>query len=273
MSLGIGIGIGIGSRTLPHVAAASAWAARARANGGSPSSVDIAAVTALAQAYLDAGLDDSNCRVNPFAGPDGDLACVRACLFRAGGADSDTAVGFVADDYTRVGGLVGDGANKWLETGIAQNAFAAASRHIGIYARDYGATTTRGFLGAEEASGVQRWGIINRTAADTVRYSSGSTFDGAEAASAGTGAVFGRGDATTSTLYVDGSEVDTTGVPAATPGTAPVMVFAIGRAAGAYSKSDAALGGYGFGSGITAAQVVALSTAWQVYATAMGREV
>jgi hypothetical protein len=248
-----------------------AWRNRVIAGGGIVTDADAAAVNAFVVSAKSIGLTDANSRINAFAGES--LTAALYPVFRGGGPDADTNVNFVAGDYTKGTGITGNGTTKYLNTGVNANAFTAANRHLGVYLRGSTAGSFDKLIGAETAFNTQRWALGGNGTALREVYFADAGNGGAAAGSSTVGHVLGTGTATNAILYDDGVSAATQAVSAATPGATSVYVFALDSNGTAADFSNAQLGGYSIGPGLTAGQVATFAAAWQTLMTAFGRQV
>lgn len=255
------------------------WANRVRTNGGSVSGTTLSAVDKLVRAIHNNGLRSLIYRANAFCGTG--LAAALTPLFRGPslsgtqyGSSTDTNTGglFVAADYVETGssgGLTGDGSTKYLDTGFPMNTLpSTTSGHASVYCRNRSATTTfRGMVGVGLAAG-NGFGI----ATDATVYGEWGAF--ANAANTTNGMlVASRTSSTSLTTYVAGSSIatnTTSTTPTASALNAAVFVSR-NSAAGHSFHDNRAYGFYSIGTGLTAAQVTALTNAVNAFQSALGR--
>ena len=259
-------------------AEAQDWINRVYANGGTVSASTAAAVNTFCNAIDAAGIRDRFYRLNLFCGNALPAALVPLYLSEGGGApnrgsSTDSNSNFVSGDYVEIGasgGLVGNGTNKRLDTGMAGSVLSAGNRHVSAYeivnaTTDYSPSVVSGSAAATQ-HGVGPW-----TNATTVAYRTHNTIGGNVTATKAIGHWLGSDTSTTaSVLYRNGSSVaSTSGQPAGGSGNTNYQILGIG----AGDWSEARLGGYSIGLSMTAAQVSAFYTAMQAFQAALGRNV
>lgn len=254
------------------VRVASQWANRAVANAGTYTDADYYANLEVARVALFCGITDANCRLNLFAGSN--LAAALTPLFRGGGPDTDTNVNFVSGDYTRATGITGNGSSKYLNTQVPVSTFSATSRHIGVYLRSTTEANRRWWIGAAGTTSTDNpFGIREELATPngTQFISSATTVNG-PVSNSGTqvGLMLGTSIGTSHSLYNAGTfKSSQTFSPSGT--SSSIFVFSENINGTASSYSVGPLGGYSVGPGLTAAQVTAITTAWQTSMTILGR--
>lgn len=119
------------------------WITRVVVNGGPNPSLNTArALNTFDLALVNNGLDGRCQYIIPFV-PDG-LIAARTPLYKVTGLDPATNNNFVAGDLT-VNGLVGNGSNKWLDSGVKCTDWVALSTKGGlaIYTSTTDQTTTQ----------------------------------------------------------------------------------------------------------------------------------
>jgi len=247
------------------------WKSRVIAAGGTVSSGTVLALSRFSKACKAAGLWDKLNRVNLFCGDQ--LAAALIPLKVGSGSATDTNVNFVSGDYTEATGITGNGSSKYLNTGVAQNALTAASRHLSVYARVRGTNTFRGVIGSRTGASTNQWAISTLNPVSTAGYQSSSTATGASFSPVPAGFIVGSGTDTSSVLYSAGSSVNTTAVAAATPSANALFVFAVNVDGTAASYSNDTLAGYSIGTGLTASEVSAYNTIMEQFQDALGRGV
>ena len=269
---------------------AASWVARVVANGGTVSGTTLSAVDNFCKAIAAAVIRDRFYRLNLFCGT-GINACL-VPLFRGSslggtqyGGATDTNVGglFVSANYNETGasgGLAGNGSNKYLNTGFPTNTLSASDRHLAAYPITWPNGGYQYFLGSETAAGTsQQFALGHFDYADKGSFAFGpnvaaSYLTSTTAISSG-GMWIGVNTSGSGTIYRNGVANGTLSLTAATPTASEIFAFAVNRAstpAGA-NYFNGRIGGYSIGLSMTAAQVVAYSTAMQSFQTALTRNV
>lgn len=273
------------------------WQARVQANGGTVSTSTMTAVSTFCTAInAEAGLRSAITRLNLFCGDNLNAALVPLYLAESFGAaakgnTTDTNNNFVSGDYNATGTDGGlrkaNNTNAYLATGLLQSQFGSAtSLHMSVSGKDMSTGTTDAtFLGSygqnlvsSSLHGLEE--VANYLGTNSRSYRAGTYDSGpptqipattkqtSEAHLLGT-----RTAATSCVLYRAGSSVATNTV-SVTPGRPAheVFVFALNNLnAGGTAYSSARLRMYSIGSGITASQAAAFSTAVANFNTALGR--
>lgn len=118
---------------------------RASVSGADPDAAAyIAAVEAAGGVALEQGIRDAYTAFITGCKSDGNWPALKVCGIVAGAGPLAGALvpvvgpapinhNFVAGDYDRLTGLVGDGSTKWLDTGWNNNADPQDNRHLAIY--------------------------------------------------------------------------------------------------------------------------------------------
>lgn len=255
------------------------WRARVLAAGGTVSTSTLVAVSLFCQGCKSDAIWAKLGRVNLFCG--GELtACLVPLKVGSGGA-TDANTNFVAGDYTETGvggGLKGNGSSKCLDTGLAQSAFTAGDRHIGVYECAKSTKSYDTSIGSGTNAGFANfWGLgTQATAADYIYFSSQSAVGPTLSTYTSAGAhLCGVGSSTTAKLYVNGVSAGSA-VPSGTtptPSALTQFLFAINRSGTPTEYTDARLGGYHVGTGLSATEAESLYTRIQAFQTALGRQV
>jgi len=252
------------------------WYNRVIAAGGSVAAVQVEALNVLTATYAAIGLNDSTCRFNPFCGLN--LAAALVPVFRGGGPDLDTNANFIESDFVPGVGLKGDGATKYLNTGVDPTTLGANdSQHFGVYSLDAGAVLSAcemGTTGTSLSSAVRCCLFVNHPSTDTAVDCYSRTTSRASAVVANNRRlILCNRTATNGTRgYADGVLFGTAGASAASRPTAPYFVFARNNNdAGPDLPTSRALGGYTLGLKMAIADAPVLSAAWRAYSEAMGR--
>ena len=143
---------------------------RVLANGGLISDATLSAVEKFVQDCKNALIWDKLIEVAPFAGANLNAALVKL-IFPGGGSSALTNVNFVAGDYTETGtngGLLGDGATKYLNTGFNTQAMLPDNSHLSFYLReDVSASGNRVLIGAINVSDQYWLGALTNTQCNT----------------------------------------------------------------------------------------------------------
>lgn len=272
--LPLGSAVGGGGGAIPGIDAdAVAWALAVQAAGGSYNAVTLAAMSNFCVSAKAAGIWTKLNRVNLLCG--NQLAAALIPLKAGSGTATETNVNFVGGDYTEATGLTGNGTTKYLNTGLAQNVFTAASRHLMAYERVRATGTADTSIGSDTTSNVNMWGLRTTAgvAADT-QYSASVTSAGPTLVAAGVGMFVGNSESdTTADLYKNGAIAATLAVAAATPSAEALFVLGNNRSGAVAGASNATLAGYSAGLGLTAAEVATYYTIMQAFQTALGRQV
>jgi hypothetical protein len=258
---------------------AADWTRRVQANGGAVSTSTANAVTDFCNAIDAAGIRDRFYRLNLFCGTGGLNACL-VPLYRGPslsgtqyGNATDTNVGpFSSGDYVETGaggGLQGNGSTKRLDTGVSGSELSPGNRHVSSY-EIVNATTNYAASVLSGSANATMHGIGPWTEIVTICYRTFNAIGGNIKAPKAAGYWLGNDTSTTaSVLYRNGSSVaSATGQNAGASGNTEYSI--LGRPA---QYSDARLGGYTIGVGITAEQGLSLYNAMQVFQTALGRNV
>jgi hypothetical protein len=254
----------------------ASYTARIAAAGGTISAADLAAVRALALAYVLQGCTDADTLVYPFCG--NELAAALVPLLRCGGPDVGTGANLVGGDYFRATGLTGNGTSKRVETGVGQNAWPASSRHLAAYVRAHASSTSRTYLGSIGASNTNPLIIGTSSSAGQFRYAPGASVGNlVTLAALPTGLIVGTGNTTTPSLnarlYAGGTEQASATISAATPGSQALNILCSNTNGSPSGYADCSLGGISAGNALLPRQIADLTTAWNAYCTAMGRGV
>jgi hypothetical protein len=249
---------------------------RVLANGGTISDTTLAAVDKFVLDCKGAGVWDKLLDVGVLAG--GNLSAAMVKLVYPGGAPSVlTNVNFVAGDYVETGangGLLGDGATKYLNTGLAVSTYLPDNAHLSFYLReDVGAAGNRGLLGSLGVSNQYWIGALTPSVAATARLGQTATATSAEALNKG----FYVGSRTASNqlaLYKNGvlAANDTTNVSHTKP-TTNLLVFAFmssGVAAGFLPGRGSF---YSIGQALSDPETLALHLAVRALQTSLNRSI
>ena len=160
------------------------WASRVRNAGGSVSGTTLRAVDGFVQAIYNYGLRSLFYRLNLFCGDSSpSLVAVRTPLFRGPsltgapfGNALDTNFNFVQGDYSETGGnggLVGNGVNKRLDTGLAPDAMpTVATGHLAYWTQGAPFLGDITFVGANNSGATERYTTELRTGGRFVTWGS-----------------------------------------------------------------------------------------------------
>ena len=142
---------------------AASWRTHVVANGGSVSATTMQALDRFCRSIDANNLRSLLWRVNPMAGDN--LSAALVPLYRAnsaGGAvqgnTTDTNTNFVSGDYSPSSGLLGNGSNKALSTGLAAN--FRNGRHIGFVAHSLATVLFRYYIGARNGGTPANGGLF-----------------------------------------------------------------------------------------------------------------
>jgi hypothetical protein len=273
-------------RSTIHPEAAD-WANRVRTNGGSVSGTTLSAVSKFCASIASAGIRDRFFRLNLFCGDQ--LSAALVPLYTAESVSSairgnatDTNINFVSGDYFNTGpssGLQGDGATKYLVTGLPGNSLNANNAHLGfgLRAADTSSQSSRTVIGVYSGDMNSFEVIANATdaarpAACFTRFSTPGDSFGDEV---GAGGPLAAGDIVASwpTMYRNGAATG----PNATsyedfPNDNPFTVFATGLGGdSATVQSDCRTSWYSIGLAMTASEVMLFYTAIASFNATMSR--
>ena len=266
---------------------AADWANRVRVNGGTLSNSAFKAVDTFCKSIDSAGLRSRLWRVSPMAGDN--LSAALVPLYRSNvalgvlGNATDTNDNFVSTDYDSASGLVGNGSNKRLRTGLPVN--FNQGRHFGCFPHTLSTVSFRTYMGAAD-TGVNvssfRMQCDSPTTALRIENLNASTSGGASGgvhaagdfiigASNGLGAV-GSGGA--GGLYANGTATGSgTNFPFPPSVSTEIGIFCEVRPAGTFAfYTTARIGGYSIGDFLTPSQVLAYSSHWNALLRSLGRK-
>jgi hypothetical protein len=249
---------------------------RVIANGGTISEATLDAIEKFVQDCKNALIWDKFLEVAPFAGGNLSAAMVKL-VYTAGVASVITNVNFVSGDYTETGasgGLLGDGATKYLNTGFNAQTYLPDNAHLSFYLReDVSAAGNRSMLGALTASD-QYW-IGSLVPASQVNARLGQTHTGTLAAAFNKGFYIGSRTASNLIkLYKNGATVasDSTSVTHTKPN---LNIYAFGwnslGTAAAYLPARGSF--YSVGQALTDAESAVLNDAVQTLQRNLNRNI
>ena len=256
------------------------WQSRVIANGGTVSASTMKAVDLFCKSIVTAGIRDRFYRLNLFAGSN--LSAALVPLFRGPslggtqfGGTTDTNTNFVSGDYVEAGatgGLLGNGTNKRLDTGLAPNDIGAMSFHLSVYQPLAAAGSARRLIGAGTTSPLSSYVI--ETSGDTtaqVTLSSSVLASGTLAAGLLTGS---RISSTSLSLYSNGSKLSENTAATSEVGSASTIGVFARNFSGSYTNLwNNRILAYTVGVGMSESQVSAYYTAMQAFQTALTRNV
>lgn len=261
------------------------WVSRVVAAGDTVSSGTQSAALTFLQAIYAANLRGVFLRLNLFAG--NSLTAALVPLIRSTsyggpliGSASDTNINFVSGDYSESTGLKGNGSSKYLSTGVTTESLPSAiSVHLaasGTSISTSGAATLVGSFDGTAASLCSMESSITVSGSSRTAFRSGTFTDGqfpVVTPSANESHVVGtRTSATAAALYRGGSSVATsTTRTVASVSARSLHVFASSNGASVSNYNAARLTSYSIGTGLTASQVSAYSTALIAFNAALGR--
>jgi hypothetical protein len=268
------------------IADADSWASRVAAAGGTVSASTLNAVYRFCIAISAAGLRDRFWRLNLFCG---NYTAAMVPLYRGPslsgtqyGGTTDSPSSFTSSDYAETGssgGLQGDGASKWLSTGLAVSAIPdIATGHLSAYCASGFTGSIGGVVTAWNTSFGDPIYMLeaNRNGAGNLYYSWGSNFAPPGVASGGTNGFFvgSRVSSTSTSGYRNGLslQTNTTSVTPASIST----TFAVFRNQNPSAGSNyftGRLGGYSIGRGVYGSQVADIYRAFQAFQSDLGRAV
>lgn len=259
---------------------AAAWAARVVANGGTVGT-SLAAVSKFCRAIDAAGIRNRFYRLSLMCGgTSGTTAGLAACLvplYRGpslGGTQhgntTDTNVGpFVVGDYAENAGLTGNGSSKYLDTGFPMNTLpSTTSGHAAVYCRNRSSSSAFcGMVGVNLAAG-NGFGV----ATDGTVYAEWGAFANITNNQNGL-LVSSRTSATSLVAYAAGTAIATNSTSTTpTASTLNAVVFASRNNAISHTFFDArTYGFYSIGTGLSAGDVSALTSAVNAFQSALGR--
>lgn len=254
------------------------WASRVAANGGSVSPDTLKAVSDFCKET--ASIRSLFLRLNLFCGNNLNAALVPLYLGEAPGIvygnTVDTNVNFVAGDYTERGingGLIGNGVNKYLNTGFVPNSVAAMGLNdssLSFYART--SNSSERDIGVTDAS-INRFTICcNR--GSFVRPSINQTGLLSTTISTVLGLnLISRSVSGSLEYYFNlNSPVNVVGASSNKPNIS-VFIFAENLTGSPSGYSNRRSGGYHFGKNLTASQVAIFYNALQKFQTSLNRQV
>ena len=271
----------------PQVSNADAqdWINRVYANGGTVSSSTAASVSAFCDSIDSvSGLRACFYRLNLFCGSNLNAALVplyRSASFGGSplGNTTDTNNAFVVTDYSEASGLgpqATSSTTKYLDTGFAGTSFGA-TRHVGVFipAPGYTASNSHSYLGSSGAGSVNHIGMFIQDNGIRAIDSAGGSYNGVSVTDFLTaGHYVGNtpsGSFTLRRTWRNGVAIGSGGDATATATASTMYVFAENRNGTVSRRTANGMYGYHFGLDMTSAQAESLRSAFNTFATAIGR--
>jgi hypothetical protein len=272
----------------PQVSNAEAqdWVYRVYDNGGAVSQSTANAVSAFCDAIEGAGIRSKLVRVNLMCGSN--INSVLVPVYRATsssgtqlGSATDTNNNFTNDHYDESSGLVGNGTDRRLFTGLARSSISGeASLHAGMFVHTLETNTYRSYLRCDaNNTAFNVTALASRSTGNLVQWADNSasalgiTPDTPHAAGDFlVGCVSGEG-AGLLRLYINGSSVATGTGRDTSSNTSRFSVFAAFRDDTSVwsGHSNARLGGYTLGLNLDDFESTAYATIWDTFLKALGR--
>lgn len=251
--------------------------------GGSASSTTISALNTFCNSIDAAGLRNKFYRLNLFCG--NNLASCLVPLYvntvwnnPVLGFSIDTNNNFVNADYNETGasgGLIGNGTNKFLLTGLKGTELISGNRHLSAYERANAMTDYSPSLGSAESNLLQH-ALGPWTASTNYFYRTHGTIGGNANTTKSIGFWIGSDiSATASVLYKNGSSEASTSAQVA-GGSSPIQYAIFGTV---YSNntiaecSEVRLASYSIGLSLTSSEVSSFNSIMQTFQTSLGRNV
>jgi hypothetical protein len=254
------------------------WAARVAANGGTVSNSTLKAVSDFCKET--ASIRDRFLRLNLFCGNNLNAALVPLYLGEAPGIvhgnSVDTNINFVAADYIERGinaGLVGNGTNKYLDTGFIPNSVAAMGLNdasISVYCktdnssgRDIGAigsVTTHNIQLISKQSSLTIHGINNANLSNTISDARGHN-------------LINRSSESSYIYYKSNINLFTINASSVSKPPVSIYVFTLNNNGSPFSYSNKRLAAYHLGRSLSPSQVAIFYNALQKFQTALNRQV
>jgi hypothetical protein len=262
---------------------AQAWITAVYGNGGTVSTATANAVNTFCTSIESAGIRSLLWRVNPMAGNSLESALVP--LYRgpsSGGTQYGNATdindNFVSGDYVATSGLIGNGSNKRLSTGLPLN--FTANRHLGVFVHTLPANTFRAYIGARGATTFA--GLLSIDGGSPTTNCSVNNYTDAGAAGGTATITHAGGDfvlgthgsgSGTAIAFINGVQSATGIGNAAGSITTGISIFSVINSAGtAANFTNARLGGYTLGENLSGAQSLAYYGIWDTLLRALGRK-
>lgn len=250
---------------------------RILANGGTISDADLTAIDVFVKEVYGNGLRSPLLDVSPLAG--NNLSSALTKLWYPLGTQSTLANNnFVGADYTRITGIKGDGATKYLNTGIIPGNFFTQSFSTGVYNRS-NISENAADISANNAELTQGVGLYSKWGDGVTYFDSFNITLGEGRASATLvdprGLIIGsRVSSADSKIYLNGNQVGAiTSSGGSPPTTTSIWYFTFNNAGTPIFFSSKYLGFFFVGFGLSAMQVSTLYRLVQNLMTAFGRQV
>ena len=269
---------------------AASWRTRVVANGGSVSATTMQAVDRFCRSIDANGLRSLLWRVNPMAGDN--LSAALVPLYQANSAGgavqgnaTDTNTNFVSGDYTATSGLLGNGSNKSLNTGLPVN--FNTGRHLGCFLHSLSANTFRAYMGAAfDSAGTNNLLLSCDSPVTTFRLGNGGPAAQAGGVTGGTNAAgdFVMGTSNGLGILANGGLCGLFSNGAATGGSSltaysgadtvtPISIFCRRLNDGTNQLFySGRIGGYTIGAFMTSAQAATYYTVWDTLLRSLGRK-
>lgn len=258
------------------------WMQRATNNGGQFSYRTLLALQSLCVAIDAAGIRSLLLRLNVFAGAN--LQAALTPLYVAAAATNatlgnaiDANNNFVGNDYTEYGadgGLLGNGSNKYLNTGfLIGTAGIASLGHMSIYHAAYTPAANQMYMGCLNDGFSQYFFMgTNGSATALINYWGGTLNLGASLSTAAQHSLVTRTASNRGDVYRNGSGVqgNNNSVSASDP-VRPIFVFARNQGGSAVSPAAFRLRCYSIGGAMSSGNVFGFYSALSAYCTAMER--
>jgi hypothetical protein len=263
---------------------AKIWIDNVYSNGGTVSSTTASAVNTLCNSINSNNLRSKFYRMNLFCGNNLNAAMVP--LYRGpdrtfiyGNPVSDTNNNFIETDYS-ASGLRGNGANAYLNTGVPSN--FKNDRHLSVYATSYGTNIYRRLIGAKESDNSSML-VITQDIPNNIVY--GLAALGTAGLNTGvstavnnpgtpgnlyTMSITGTSSLTAS-FYKDTTLRQPTTQPSAPTSTQPFYVFNENIGGSPSSGTDATLGMYSIGEGLSSSEISLFQPIIETFQTALSR--
>jgi hypothetical protein len=248
---------------------------RVISNGGIISDASLSAVEKFVQDCKNSLIWDKLIEVGPFVGSNLNAALVKL-IFPGGGSGLLTNVNFVAGDYNESGvngGLNGDGATKYLNTGFNAQGSLPDNSHLSFYLRDdVSAASNRALIGTINGTDQYWLGAITNTQTN-IRL--GQTITATLAQNMSKGFYIGSRSAVNSLkLYKNGAAVasDATAVTHARPNL-DLFLFAFNSGGTAAAHFPGRGSFYSIGQALSDAEAQALHEAVRTLQRNLNREV
>ena len=248
---------------------------RVLANGGLITEGTLDAIEKFVQDCKNAHLWDKLLDVGPFAGSNLNAALVKL-VHPAGVPGLLTNFNFVSGDFAERGpngGLLGDGATKYLNTGFSAQNHLPDNSHLSFYLREDIVVTGNRAMGGAVDGGNQYWiGALTPSAGVDARL--GQTVTATLAGPFGKGFYLGSRTASNQLkLYKNGQVVaSASGSVTHTKPSANVYLFAFSAGASASALLPGRGSFYSIGHGLTEAQALALHNAVRTLQQNLARE-